>query len=51
MSAIIFAAFPFLFGGTFIEGALFLSLARLGVEFPFLFGGTFIEGSQEPITS
>ena len=36
--------FPFLFGGTFIEG----KLARLGAiqswRFPFLFGGTFIEG-------
>ena len=38
--------FPFLFGGTFIEG-----YERWGVRgdsraFPFLFGGTFIEGQN-----
>ena len=37
-------AFPFLFGGTFIEGNL-PPLDMPGAdEFPFLFGGTFIEG-------
>ena len=37
--------FPFLFGGTFIEGiGLALKLDGLGL-FPFLFGGTFIEGA------
>ena len=36
--------FPFLFGGTFIEGANH-GLARCRRSaFPFLFGGTFIEG-------
>mgnify|MGYP006963744124 CR=1 FL=1 len=36
-------SFPFLFGGTFIEGVTCTrpSTTRL---FPFLFGGTFIEG-------
>ena len=36
--------FPFLFGGTFIEGCA--QLVGRGAEetFPFLFGGTFIEG-------
>ena len=36
--------FPFLFGGTFIEGQEARSLRLVGPEFPFLFGGTFIEG-------
>ena len=36
--------FPFLFGGTFIEGALILASCQDAPEFPFLFGGTFIEG-------
>ncbi len=37
--------FPFLFGGTFIEGPLrALETCFERVEFPFLFGGTFIEG-------
>ena len=40
-----FEAFPFLFGGTFIEGRDVVDATR-GVreKFPFLFGGTFIEG-------
>ena len=38
------AAFPFLFGGTFIEGASTVRLDSLNPPFPFLFGGTFIEG-------
>ena len=37
--------FPFLFGGTFIEGDNEVTNALVGVVFPFLFGGTFIEGS------
>ena len=37
--------FPFLFGGTFIEGTFRRYLGvYLGRRFPFLFGGTFIEG-------
>ncbi len=36
--------FPFLFGGTFIEGFGLLTNEQAGVIFPFLFGGTFIEG-------
>ena len=40
-------SFPFLFGGTFIEGdSVALSLRRERA-FPFLFGGTFIEGDTE----
>ena len=41
-----FEAFPFLFGGTFIEGRDVVDATR-GVreKFPFLFGGTFIEGT------
>ena len=38
-------AFPFLFGGTFIEGGELLARAPENKMFPFLFGGTFIEGS------
>ena len=38
--------FPFLFGGTFIEGSQRRLLSLLGGEFPFLFGGTFIEGNH-----
>ena len=38
------ATFPFLFGGTFIEGRKECRRARAVVGFPFLFGGTFIEG-------
>ena len=38
------AAFPFLFGGTFIEGEHFRDIRKVLKEFPFLFGGTFIEG-------
>ena len=38
------AAFPFLFGGTFIEAwTLPTGTLRLSRRFPFLFGGTFIE--------
>ena len=37
-------AFPFLFGGTFIEGLTRIRGATQRVQFPFLFGGTFIEG-------
>ena len=35
--------FPFLFGGTFIEGPVLSRMVRRP-QFPFLFGGTFIEG-------
>ena len=39
------AGFPFLFGGTFIEGEHdILHVAKVSQAFPFLFGGTFIEG-------
>ena len=38
------ARFPFLFGGTFIEGHRPNPHSRLLQRFPFLFGGTFIEG-------
>ena len=45
LDALISHAFPFLFGGTFIEGNMFSDLmASLRRGFPFLFGGTFIEG-------
>ena len=37
--------FPFLFGGTFIEGGRACAHQSKTTEFPFLFGGTFIEGS------
>ncbi len=37
--------FPFLFGGTFIEGAINREVHGVTFSFPFLFGGTFIEGS------
>ena len=40
-------AFPFLFGGTFIEGG-FGRGTWLKSGFPFLFGGTFIEGVRIP---
>ena len=36
--------FPFLFGGTFIEGFGVPVVWVKGGRFPFLFGGTFIEG-------
>ena len=36
--------FPFLFGGTFIEGQIMGDSLPLDALFPFLFGGTFIEG-------
>ena len=36
--------FPFLFGGTFIEGVWGEPGGCSGRLFPFLFGGTFIEG-------
>ena len=38
--------FPFLFGGTFIEGSQNQNDASTSAPFPFLFGGTFIEGSM-----
>ena len=38
--------FPFLFGGTFIEGFRCYTTQPLGLQFPFLFGGTFIEGPK-----
>ena len=41
--------FPFLFGGTFIEGGTSGTNTRHKKTFPFLFGGTFIEGPQ-PLT-
>ena len=37
-------AFPFLFGGTFIEAGVSRSAAG-PLGFPFLFGGTFIEAA------
>ena len=37
--------FPFLFGGTFIEGWIATTFKPLPKTFPFLFGGTFIEGN------
>ena len=40
------AAFPFLFGGTFIEAANFPGADTECVTFPFLFGGTFIEAAD-----
>ena len=36
--------FPFLFGGTFIEGSETEDGYSYQLKFPFLFGGTFIEG-------
>ena len=36
--------FPFLFGGTFIEGIRMAMQKERRRGFPFLFGGTFIEG-------
>ena len=39
------AEFPFLFGGTFIEGRHSTSSFLFSTTFPFLFGGTFIEGT------
>ena len=38
--------FPFLFGGTFIEGRKHQPRPSASTPFPFLFGGTFIEGSS-----
>lgn len=38
-----FAIFPFLFGGTFIEGVEGARRYAAATAFPFLFGGTFIE--------
>ena len=41
--------FPFLFGGTFIEGVhINAGFLNHCIRFPFLFGGTFIEGSEPP---
>ena len=39
--------FPFLFGGTFIEGILLRRVDVIAPAFPFLFGGTFIEGGPD----
>ena len=39
--------FPFLFGGTFIEGQGQPRGHRRRPPFPFLFGGTFIEGANK----
>ena len=41
-----FEAFPFLFGGTFIEGGLRRGESPPILRFPFLFGETFIEGKS-----
>ena len=41
------AEFPFLFGGTFIEGPYVSRLSKAITIFPFLFGGTFIEGERK----
>ena len=38
--------FPFLFGGTFIEGGFRAGMTGKRTLFPFLFGGTFIEGGR-----
>ena len=38
--------FPFLFGGTFIEGLKVIFSCVPNRAFPFLFGGTFIEGQR-----
>ena len=38
--------FPFLFGGTFIEGLITCFKNKGEAGFPFLFGGTFIEGRK-----
>ncbi len=43
--------FPFLFGGTFIEGRVTGRSAHHQVVFPFLFGGTFIEGHRQMVHS
>ena len=40
-------AFPFLFGGAFIEAVIFDMFIRTIREFPFLFGGAFIEANRE----
>ena len=42
--------FPFLFGGTFIEGFDGPIDSRCSPLFPFLFGGTFIEGTSGGVT-
>ena len=41
-------SFPFLFGGTFIEGFIAVMTWGGGIVFPFLFGGTFIEDQYNP---
>ena len=43
--------FPFLFGGTFIEGPYTSCRHNLHQPFPFLFGGTFIEGVEAVIAA
>ena len=40
------SSFPFLFGGTFIEGPQNPPQSTETSGFPFLFGGTFIEGRR-----
>ena len=39
-------AFPFLFGGAFIEAERISVDATLACQFPFLFGGAFIEAAR-----
>ena len=41
--------FPFLFGGTFIEGRCGVGLRVVEGDFPSFFGGTFIEGKVAAI--
>ena len=45
------SGFPFLFGGTFIEGPERGAGTTAAPRFPFLFGGTFIEGETEDAES
>ena len=44
------SGFPFLFGGTFIEGKPAPAFSRWTRPFPFLFGGTFIEGRVDSVS-
>ena len=50
IGSLVMLRFPFLFGGTFIEGRARFSDSPTVTVFPFLFGGTFIEGqvAQSP---
>ena len=51
MAGLFFQKFPFLFGGTFIEGYEPGPVIDAALRFPFLFGGTFIEGrDDQPLT-